>query len=324
MALALHLCVGNPNSGVPLDLGFSPLPRERCAFRVFGRPTLPNPPSLNPGDHVCLLYEENADRDSYVGDFVRAGLEAGEKVLWVAGGGASEVAELMAGRGFDVSDFVDSGQLVVKGCTETYLGSGTFDAEEMLDCIRGEVRASEAEGYPRMRITGDLSWASPDAPGSPELVEYERAVDEIYRDTGSMGVCQYDTTQLAPAALANAVHAHRAVVSQRSQEVLHTPLLTLLVITRDANGVLSLYGDIDYSNIGEFGAALDAAISSPGNVVLDLTHLQFIDIAGLRVLERQATRLSKSGDRLVLSSPPAFLERVLEVLDLDELIDVAA
>ena len=285
---------------------------------------MPASPSLNPGDHVCLLYEENADRDSYVGDFVRAGLEAGEKVLWVTDGGAAEVAELMAARDFDASEFMDSGQLVVKDRTETYLGSGRFDAQAILNCIREEVRESEAGGYPSIRITGDLSWASLDVPGFPELLEYERAVDELLHDTGSMGICQYDTRQLAPAALMSAVQAHRAVVSQRSQEVLATPFLTLLVITRDANGVLSLYGDVDSSNVDEFEAALGAAIASPGAVVLDLTHLNFIDVAGLRVLERQANQLSDAGDRLVLSSPPAFLERVLEVLELDELIGVAA
>jgi anti-anti-sigma factor len=285
---------------------------------------MPASPSLNPGDHVCLLYEENADRDSYVADFVRGGLEAGEKVLWVTDGGAPQVADLMAARDFDASEFIDSGQLVVKDRTETYLGSGRFDVQAMLACIGDEVRESEAGGYPSIRITGDLSWASPDVPGFPGLLEYERAVDELLRDTGYIGVCQYDTRQLAPAALTSAVQAHRAVVSQRSQEVLATPLLTLLVVTRDANGVLSLYGDVDNSNVDEFEAALGAAIGSPGAVVLDLTHLNFIDVAGLRVLERQATQLSESGNRLVLWSPPAFLERVLEVLELEALIDVAA
>lgn len=107
---------------------------------------------------------------------------------------------------------------------------------------------------------------------------------------------------------------------REAQEMLATPLLT-----KNADGVLSLNGDVDNSNVDEFEAALRAAIGSPaGAVVLDLTHLNFIDIAGLRVLERQATQLSESGHRLVLSSPPAFLERVLEVLDLDELIEVAA
>ena len=259
-----------------------------------------------------------------MGDFVRAGLEAGDKVLWVADGGAAEVTELMAARGFDASEFLASGQLVVKGRTETYLGSGRFDAQAMLNRIRDEARESEAEGYPSIRITGDLSWASPDVPGFPELFEYERAVDDLLRDTGYIGVCQYDTRQLAPAALTSAVQAHRAVVSQRSQEVLATPLLTLLVITRDANGMLSLYGDVDNSNVHEFEAALAAAIGSPGAVVLDLAHLNFIDVAGLRVLERQATQSAESGNRFVLSSPPAFLERVLEVLELDALIEVAA
>jgi anti-anti-sigma factor len=285
---------------------------------------LTNSPPLNPGDHVCLLYEENADRDSYVGDFVRAGLEAGEKVLWVAGGRAEDVAELMAARGFEVSEFMDSGQLVVKDRTETSLGSGRFDAQAMLNCIRDEVRDSEANLYASLRITGDLSWASPEIPGFPELFEYERAVDELLRDTGYMGICQYDTRQLAPAALTSVVQAHRAVVSQRNQDVLETPLLTLLVITRDADGVLSLYGDVDNSNLGEFEAALTGAIKTPGPVVLDLTHLHFIDVAGVHVLQRQAAQLSDAGDRLVLSSPPAFLERVLKVLDLDEPIEVAA
>jgi anti-sigma B factor antagonist len=88
--------------------------------------------------------------------------------------------------------------------------------------------------------------------------------------------------------------------------------------------VLSLFGDVDISNVGEFEAALSGAIKAPGTVVLDLTHLHFIDVAGMRVLERQATLLSDAGDRLILSSPPAFLERMLEVLELDELMEVAA
>jgi anti-anti-sigma factor len=285
---------------------------------------VPTSPSPSPGDHVCLLYDHEADRDSYVAEFVSEGLMAREKVLWVAGGGTPEVGDLMARRGFDVSEYMDSGQLIVKDRKATYLGSGRFDGEAMLNLIRNEVRDSEAEGYEGLRTTGELSWASPGVQGFPDLFEYERALDELLRETGYMGVCQYDTRQLVPAALTSAVQAHRSVVSQRSQEVLDTPLLTMLEITRDANGVLSLYGDVDNSNVGEFEAALSAAIRSPGTVILELTHLHFIDVAGLHVLERQATQLSKTGDRLVLSSPPPFLERVLEVFDLDGLIEVAA
>jgi anti-anti-sigma factor len=285
---------------------------------------VPTSPSPNPGDHVCLLYDQDADRDSYVGEFVSEGLLAREKVLWVAGDDTPEVGDLMARRGFDVSGHVETGQLTVKDRTETYLGSGHFDGEAMLNLFRDEVRESKAKGYEGLRTTGDLSWASPGVQGFPDLFEYERALDEHLRETGYMAVCQYDTRQLSPGALTSAVQAHRSVVSQRSQEVLDTPLLTMLVITTDANGVLSLYGDVDNSNVGEFEAALSAAISSPGPVILELSHLHFIDVAGVRVLERQATRLSEAGDRLVLSSPPAFLVRVLGVLGLVGLVELAA
>jgi anti-anti-sigma factor len=106
---------------------------------------------------------------------------------------------------------------------------------------------------------------------------------------------------------------------------LTTPRLqALLAITKDANGTLSLQGDVDGSNVREFEAALTDAMNSGGAVVLDLTDLQFIDVAGVRVLERAANRLSSGGSKLVLASPPAILHRVMEALDIDELIEVAA
>ena len=104
-------------------------------------------------------------------------------------------------------------------------------------------------------------------------------------------------------------------------EVLATRLLT----TTYADGVLSLHGEVDNSNVGEFDDALSAALGSQvGVVVVDLTHLTFIDVAGIRVVERHAKQSSESGNRLVLSSPPAFLGRLLEALDLDGVIEVAA
>ena len=44
----------------------SPIAGRAVLVQTEGRRLLINSPPLNPGEHVCLLYEENADRDSYL------------------------------------------------------------------------------------------------------------------------------------------------------------------------------------------------------------------------------------------------------------------
>ncbi|MEA2420262.1 MAG: hypothetical protein QOE60_2468 [Thermoleophilaceae bacterium] len=222
----------------------------------------------------------------------------------------------------EVRHYRDTGQLAVKTVEDTYLSGGGFDAEAMIALIREEVRASQGDEFTGLRLTGDLSWANSAIAGIDGLFDYERAIDEIYQETGAMAVCSYDTRRVDAEMVTGAVQAHRSVVSRRRQEVLDTPLLTLLVITRDADGGLSLYGEVDDSNVGEFEAALLTAVDSRAEQVVDLTHLQFIDLSGLRALERQAERLAAAGQRLVLASPPAFVTRVMSMLDLDQRLEV--
>ena len=110
--------------------------------------------------------------------------------------GAAEVTELMAARDFDASEFLASGQLVVKDRTETYLGSGRFDAQAMLNCIRDEARESEGKGYPGIgsRVISPGLRPASRVPRAPRV---RVRLDELLRDTGYIGVCQYDTRQLA-------------------------------------------------------------------------------------------------------------------------------
>jgi anti-sigma B factor antagonist len=53
------------------------------------------------------------------------------------------------------------------------------------------------------------------------------------------------------------------------------------------------------------------------DVVIDLTHLRFIDVSGLNVLIQAARRARAAGGTLVLREPSRHVRRLLGVLGLD-------
>jgi anti-sigma B factor antagonist len=71
---------------------------------------------------------------------------------------------------------------------------------------------------------------------------------------------------------------------------------TPLTVTRDRRPdgarVLSVAGEIDMSNSGEFAAAVEAELDdADGIVLLDLTRVDYLDSAGLSILLLHADRI---------------------------------
>jgi anti-anti-sigma factor len=92
----------------------------------------------------------------------------------------------------------------------------------------------------------------------------------------------------------------------------------LLRITRtEAPRGLRLEGEVDISNVEDLERALNE-IPAGRNLSLDLVGLTFIDVRGLHLLAQSAERLDRAGSRLILMSPPSFLQRHLRILGLDQ------
>jgi anti-sigma B factor antagonist len=85
--------------------------------------------------------------------------------------------------------------------------------------------------------------------------------------------------------------------------------------------VIHVEGDIDMATASCLTDALDAVIGAaltPSSVVLDMSHLTFIDSMGLSELVRVNETLTSSGRALVLRNVPARAMRLLELTRLDE------
>ncbi|WP_218104868.1 STAS domain-containing protein [Micromonospora mirobrigensis] len=79
----------------------------------------------------------------------------------------------------------------------------------------------------------------------------------------------------------------------------------------------ALHGEVDHDLVDDvFPALVDLTGGSPGEVVLDLTDLEFLDAAGARMLARAVRLLAQTGVRLRLIRPRRTVSHCLELFDL--------
>ncbi len=85
---------------------------------------------------------------------------------------------------------------------------------------------------------------------------------------------------------------------------------------RDVNG-FRVEGTVDVGSRSGLAAALATAQQSSGDILVDLSGLDFIDMDGLRLLVRAARSLTP-GRSLVLQRVPPYLRELLRVVNWEQ------
>ncbi|MGW0417639.1 MEDS domain-containing protein [Streptomyces sp. NPDC003015] len=271
---------------------------------------------VEPGDHLCFAFADDAEQRRMVTAYLSAGLARGERVLYFADrhAPAAVLGWLRAG-GVDPDAATASGQLRVATADDSYLASGAFDPDAMVASLREEARHSLAAGYSGLRVSGEMSWALREAPEVERLAEYEVKVHSVFAGQPASAICQYDARQFGPEQLRMFEKCHPAAVE------LHpwysSSGLSIVPAFRAGERVLQVTGTVDYQATGHLAAALEQTLQWPGDVRVDMSALDFIDLAGLRVLIHMAERLGE-GRRLRVMNLTPMLCQVISVVGWDE------
>lgn len=148
---------------------------------------------LQLGDHVCCLYETEEERKAVQTLFLRQGLERGEKLLYIMDEHSAEtVLQYLRDDGVVVEPYLASGQLCLVTSNDTYLRNGTFDPDEMVAMLRSETERALAEGYPVLRVTGEMTWTLSRLQNLDRLIEYESRLNAFLPGSRCLAICQYD------------------------------------------------------------------------------------------------------------------------------------
>ncbi|GAA3444378.1 MEDS domain-containing protein [Planomonospora venezuelensis] len=268
------------------------------------------------GDHLCLAFTHEAEQREVSVTFVTAGLARGERVLYLTDDPTPDrVRHWLEEAGVDVAAVTAAGQLGVRPAREGYLVSGRFDPDAMITALRGEVAGSLAAGFSGFRISGEMGWALRGVAGAERLEEYERRITALFHEGMSAAICQYDTRVFPPDRLDALTGCHPEQV-QMNALLQDGPLRVTPAFDSEGRPVLRVSGAIDRDTAAAWDAALQSAVGEDGDVRVDMGGLEFIDVAGLRVLVRTAAALPDGRCLRVLRLAPA-LDKVIRMVGWD-------
>lgn len=251
--------------------------------------------------HAVLVYHDEALRWAELAAFAKRGLEGGELVLCTAASEDCAFEERLAARGVDVAGATRAGQLLRVPLVELFSAGG----------MTGYVTRALERGYPGVRVCGNAASSTAQL-GSEGMRAAEREMDRLCDTLPVAAMCQYDAGAGTPQQVRELVGAHPQVVRTDT-----------LLLTRRGEQV-HLSGEIDVSSAQVLKAALErAADDTDGrSMLVDLTKLAFIDIAGYDALIRGTERLRSDGGTLVLRGATGAVLRVLDLVDIRKRGDV--
>ncbi len=164
------------------------------------------------GDHVCTLFSSMEEQLSAAVDYIRQGLERGERCLYVCGEQTpNEFRAALRAAGIDVDREQQRGALVLLTKETGHLKGGSFNASRMISMLTSAVEDALSSGFSGLCAAGDMTWLLDEAPGSEEIAEYEALLNHFYKSNRALGLCQYNRRRLPAAILDHGIATHPTV-----------------------------------------------------------------------------------------------------------------
>jgi anti-anti-sigma factor len=233
-------------------------------------------------EHACAVPVSDEHLWEVTAAWLAGGLEAGERVLYFEDETADAVLARLDEDQVPVDRAMADGQLVIVPTARTR-SVLTGPVEQLEKLLVGEIGATAALGWPRLRLTGETCSALLPSGGAERVVAYERATERVLRDHPSTRLlCRYDRRRFGETAIAEmrAMH-HTELVSPAVYDD------NLLRISRTGPASARLAGEIDHSNRQRIRTLLESTLdqairshSAPSVITLDLSSLRFLDVAG--------------------------------------------
>lgn len=168
---------------------------------------------LRQGDHLCLIYRSAAEQTAALIPYLRAGLAAGERCLFVGHGTSGRRLEhALEEAGIDVRGECDRGALVFVTQRDNWLPGGRFDPGAMMDNLRQAEQQALDDGFSGLRATWNMGWVLEGTPGADRLVEYEAHLNRFLAGSRTCALCRYSRDSSSAELIQDALHTHPLAV----------------------------------------------------------------------------------------------------------------
>lgn len=291
----------------------SPAPGPPTVAPVRAHGVIDELPGAGAADHVCWIYDDDAEFDAAVQEFLAGGMARGERVLCV-GERVVEGLRTATGGVPALEELIAQGAVETLTLAEVYEATGPFRPEQQLSYYSGATRRALDAGFSGLRVIAEVSGLATDPDRRPELVRWEQIADDYAaHDSGFSAMCAY-RAELAPEALADLASLHPLV--RGSREASGFALFS-------ETDRLVLAGSVDTFSSDRLARLLATAPTGGDGVVLDVADLDFLDVASCRALAHWVADLVGRSVAVEMAGSSRLLRRMWHVLGLERVAPVS-
>ena len=115
--------------------------------------------TLKPGNHICLIYENEEEWQEAVSAFLISGLEKNEKcICMVRKHTPEQVLMYLKARGLDITSDSIKKQLLIININSSPELKNSLNPETITALLGRESLQARSEGYAALRFTGEIGW----------------------------------------------------------------------------------------------------------------------------------------------------------------------
>lgn len=164
--------------------------------------------------HICAFFNSRDEEYDVLAPYFREGIEQGEKNLHIVDPElADDHRRRLGEHGIDVEHCEACGTLELLSWHQAHLDEdGCFDKDRMIEALRRVCTTALENGFPRIRITGDMDWVFREVPGASDLIEYEAEVNEVLSAHRQPAICVYDIAKLSGSMMMDILRTHPLTV----------------------------------------------------------------------------------------------------------------
>jgi hypothetical protein len=162
--------------------------------------------------HMCMIFDNDKQRQKIAAEFMAAGLKGGELVRYVADATTpEEVRAWLLELGVELPA---EAPFSVFNAESFYCPNGRFDPQEMIGGMLPRYEQAKKAGYSGVRSCGEMNWVLRDIANVDRLLEYEALLNTIATTYPHIGMCQYDARLFDGATLLKVLKVHPYMVAQ--------------------------------------------------------------------------------------------------------------
>jgi hypothetical protein len=163
--------------------------------------------------HQCLIYEGSPSKKlSMIAVIMKRKLDEGYRCLYLNSAPmVTGMRSTLAAMDIDVASEIANARLVMS--SEPVSAGKDFDVALMLGKLEDSLNQALKDGYKGLWASGDMTWEF--APGNDfsKLLEYELALEELFRKRKELcGICQYHKDTLPQDVMRQSLLAHPTIV----------------------------------------------------------------------------------------------------------------